>query len=132
EYPFAFAAIDRVIEIVCARKRALEAWLRLPNVGLHIQALTGAPCGTLLTPPSQGRSDRCRCEPRSFAPKWRNWQTRKFQVFVSARTCRFKSCLRHHFLINAGSIAESLGQILINRYRRRVMNPMYFAPATRR
>ena len=27
---------------------------------------------------------------------WRNWQTRKIQVLVAARLCRFNSCHPHH------------------------------------
>ena len=27
---------------------------------------------------------------------WRNWQTRKIQVLMIARLCRFKSCYPHH------------------------------------
>ena len=27
---------------------------------------------------------------------WRNWQTRKIQVLIAARLCKFKSCYPHH------------------------------------
>ena len=27
---------------------------------------------------------------------WRNWQTRKIQVLITARLCRFNPCYPHH------------------------------------
>ena len=33
---------------------------------------------------------------RFYMRVWRNWQTRKIQVLMVARLCRFKSCHPHH------------------------------------
>jgi hypothetical protein len=53
------------------------------------------------------------CSP--FVRKWRNWQTRKPQELVAARSWRFKSSLPHHFSIppiKSASSESDLGVVV--------------------
>ena len=66
---------------------------------------TGHPHGAV--PNSGGRSENSHCYPGALSGEWRNWQTRRLQVPVSARTWGFKSPLAHG--TGSGTAGQSSG-----------------------
>lgn len=45
---------------------------------------------------------------------WRNWQTRKIQVLVFARGCRFKSCYPHMKISCGGVLPQGIFFFCVN------------------
>ena len=101
------AALDQPLE------PALEP---LESHGGSVPAAYSDRAGTL-------RADGCRRRPtatlRAPSGEWRNWQTRRLQVPVSARTWGFKSPLAHREGAGTASVSATRSWCLLLNERRR-------------